>query len=443
MLETVREFALERLAESGEEAAVRMAHAGWCLDLAEASSAAHRSRSGHAPLIARLQTEHANLRAALAWLRDAGETELSLQLAGALSGYWYYGGHFSEGRNWVTEALARHRGGPPAVRARALQTAGILAHYQGDDREAVPLLEEGVPLWREVGDRWATAFSLYLLGIAAEDRGDYDRAWPFFEEAVALFAAESQPVWEANNRCHLGIVALGRGDLAGAQALVEQARDQCRREGDAWGDAMGLSYLGLIALEAGDLPRAAACFAERLPVMRDLRSPDALLRSLAEAATLAAAAGRSHEAARLFGAVAAMAEVAGLVFDLPERAIYERGMAAARARLGQAGYAAAWAAGRELSREDSYDEAQAVLTAPLATPRVSLTPRESEILRLLATELPVAAIAGALFLSVRTVETHVGHIFAKLGVRSRADAVAAARGAGLIESRESTGNDGA
>jgi non-specific serine/threonine protein kinase len=443
MLETVRQFALEQLAESGEAAAVRTAHARWCLELAEASSAAHRARSGHAQLLARLKAEHANLRAALAWLLDAGETELSLQLAGALSGYWYYSGHFSEGRSWATEALARHPGGPPTVRARALQTAGILAHYQGEDAQAVPLLEAGLPLWREADDRWGTAFSFFLLGVAAEDRGDYDRAWPFFEEAVALFKALPQPIWEANSRCHLGIVALGRGDLDQAAALVEHAREQCRPEGDAWGDAMGLSVLGLVALEAGDLPRTAACFAERLPVMRDLRSPDALLRCLTEAATLAAAAGRSHQAARLFGAIAAMAEAAGLVFDLPERAIYERGMAAARGRLGEAGYAAASTAGRELSRDDAFAEALAVLTAPLTGPRVSLTPRETDVLRLLATESSVSDIAGTLFLSVRTVETHVAHIFAKLGVRSRAEAVDAARGAEPIEGGKSAGNDGA
>src|SRR5262249_50874150 len=157
-----------------EEEIVHRAHANWCLALAEESDIAYRTRSGHANWLARLQTEHANFRTALAWLRDAGETALGLQLAGALASFWYFRGHFSEGRSWLTQALERHQGGPSAMRARALQSAGMLAHYQGDDCDGLPLLEESLSLWCAAGDRWGTAGCLAVLGVVAEDRGDYD-----------------------------------------------------------------------------------------------------------------------------------------------------------------------------------------------------------------------------------------------------------------------------
>jgi predicted ATPase/DNA-binding CsgD family transcriptional regulator len=432
MLETVREFALEQLEASGEEAAVRRAHATWYLALAEVADAAYRSRRSHDRWLARLQAEHANFRTALDGLDAAGETELNLQLAGALNQFWYFRGHYSEGRTRLTRALARHPGGPPAVRARALRMAGLLAHYQGDDLLAVPLLEESLSLWRVAGDRWGTALSLFLLGVVAEDRGDYDTAATRLEEAIDLFSSESQPIWEANTRCHLGIVAFGQGDFDRATALAEQARDQFREEGDAWGVVMSVDFLGLVAVESGDLARATACFAEALPMVRVARLPETPLRCLAGVATLAAAAGRWHEAVRLFGAVAAMAETMGLVFDLPERATFERATSTARQQLGEPVFAADWEAGRALSRQDAIAEALELVTVLISSPP-SLTRRELQILRLLAEDMQDAAIAETLFLSVRTVEWHVSHILTKLGVRSRESAASAGRTAGLID----------
>jgi DNA-binding CsgD family transcriptional regulator len=432
MLETVREFALERLTESGEEATVRTAHANWCLALAEEADAALRSRRDHARWLTRLQAEHTNFREALAWLRNAGDTVGYLQLAGALLGFWYFQGQMSEGRRWIKQALEHPANAPPAVRARALQSAGMLAHYQGDDRDAVPLLEASLPVWQGVGDPWGTALSLLLLGIVAEDAGEFDRAAPRLEEALSLFSAASYPIWEAHTRYHLAVVASGLGELDRAEALGEQARRQFEEEGDEWAVALSRYFLGRVAVECGNLARAATLFAAALPILRDAGQQESLVRCLSGVAMLAVATDRPHEAARLFAAVTAMAQVMGLAFDLPEQRAFAHAIAWARERLGEPAFDAAWAAGRTLTREDAVSEALELVSAAISTPLPALTRRETEILRLLAEDLPDAGIAEALFLSVRTVEWHVSNIITKLGVRSRAAAAAAGREAGVI-----------
>jgi non-specific serine/threonine protein kinase len=298
------------------------------------------------------------------------------------------------------------------------------------------LLEESLRLWPPAGDPWGPALTLLQLGVVAEDSGDYDRAEPLIEEARALFRADANAIWVATTHYHLAIVAYGRGDLARATALGEQARAQFQEAGDAWGAAVSGDLLGLVAVERGDPRRAAASFTEDLPVLQELGQPESLLCRLAGVATLAVATGRAQVAARLFGAAVAMAEGIGFAFDLPARATFERAAAAGRARLGEAAFAAAWGAGRALPVEAAVAEAlelaTALATAPSTLPRASLSPREAEILPLLAEGKTDREIAAALYLSPRTVEHHVAHVLAKLGVATRAAAAEAGVAAGLV-----------
>jgi non-specific serine/threonine protein kinase len=383
--------------------------------------------------LVRLESELPNLRAALGWLHGVGEAELSLHLSGALNGFWYFRGHFSEGRTWLTRALARRPANvSPAVLARALQIAGELAHYQGDDGEAIPLLEESLPFCREAGDDWGAAFGRYLLGLVAEDSADYAGAASHIEEALAFWGAGRYARWEAIARYSLGVVALSRGDLLKAAEFGEQARIAFHDEGDTWGVASTLSLLGMTAVERGDHVGAAVYYMDALPRWRELGLPEGLLRVLAGIATLAANTGRLHESARLFGAVNAIAETIGFSLDLHQQAVFDRAAASVREQLGESGFTETWGMGRILSREDAITAALDFVTA-LSTPKLTLTPREMDVMLLLATDLTVATIAEALFLSIRTVENHTARIFTKLAVRSRAEAVSVARAAGLIE----------
>ena len=157
MLETIREFGLERLAASGEAAAVRRRHAAWCLSFAERAALRTRRpiRSGD---FERLDVEQPNIRAALTWLDETGQGEVLLRLAGVLGWTWYLDSRFQEGRRWLERGLAAAPEAPPGDRARALVYAGQLAHNLGDDAGALAHLDQGVTLARHLQDAWLEAF---------------------------------------------------------------------------------------------------------------------------------------------------------------------------------------------------------------------------------------------------------------------------------------------
>ena len=445
MLETVREYALERLVASGGEPAVRRAQADWCLPLAERADRVFRRRVGQEPWLELIAAEHDNLRAALAWTLEH-DPAVTLAMAGAMAWFWFVRGHLGEGQTWLERAMAAaDGGGASAAGARALYARGMLAHYGGGDPRAVAWLEAGLAGYRALGDPWGVPASLLVLGIVAEDRGAYDDAAAKLEEALALFRADGDAANAALALNHLGVVAWGRGETGRALALCEEAATRQRAAGDGWGVANALAYVGLIAAERGGRARAAAAHHEALAWRWAAGATEDVAGSLADLAVLAAGGGQPELAARLLGAAEGAREAVGGLLKLPERAAYERAAAAARASLGDVAFAAAWAAGRALSLEEAVAAAQALAagapttgqaSAPPAVPdeaaRYGLTPREVEVLRLLAEGRSDREIGAALFVSHRTAMKHVGNILAKLGVGSRAAAAALALREGLL-----------
>jgi non-specific serine/threonine protein kinase len=434
MLETAREYGLDRLAASGEEDAVRQAHAAHYLALAERARPGLDSATSRASANL-LEAEHGNVREALAWFERAGDAEAVLRIAGALLGYWYGTGRWSEGRGWLERALA---GGATedAVRSRGLLAVGYLAHYQGDVR-AVPWLQESLVLFRSLGDVEGAAFSQYVLGTAAEDRGDYAGARADLAEAVVAFRAVDDRDGVAWALLHLGIVAFGEGDLDAAQSFGEEARALARELGDADAESVVALYLAHVACARGEHGRAAAWFREGLSDEIDdsawLVEAEWRARCAAGVATLAAACGEAERAARLFGAAEAARVEIGMALALPERAVYEQAAAAATARLGEGAFAAAWAAGRAAGPAAALADIAAVLATAAAQPNsqgagtrtaAGLTPREVEVLRLLAAGRTDREIAEALYVGLRTAQTHVSRILGKLGAASRAEAAA-------------------
>jgi non-specific serine/threonine protein kinase len=449
MLETVREFGLERLAASGEEAAARRGHAGELLALARRAEPALYGGQDQVLWLDRLAADHDNLRAALGWAIEH-DPETALHLAGALFWFWYVRGHLSEGRGWLGRALAAAAGAPDAARARALLGAGMLADRQGDEVDAAGYLTESLALSRRLGDPVGTCLALGLLGLEAEDAGDYGRATAFLDEALALDAAAGhalpEPVATAA-LAHLGIAAWGRGDAERAAALWEEALAAHRTSGDDWGAANALAYLGLLACERRSLGRAAALLGESIALFGATGSLENVAGGLANAATLAAARGETDRAARLFGAAEALRETIGGRLGLPERAVYERAVGAVRTALGEGAFATAWAAGRALPVDQAVADATAATAepAPEAPGRAAersgagLTAREREVLRLLVAGHTDRQIAEALFISPRTAHGHVANIFAKLGVSTRTAAVATALQTGLVPGHPAPG----
>jgi predicted ATPase/DNA-binding CsgD family transcriptional regulator len=446
MLETIREYGLEQLAVSGEEVATRDAHARYCLALAEQAGPAllMQEAAAQGRWLNQLEAEHGNLRGALTWLDETDAREMLLRLAGALWPFWYFHSHLSEGRRWLARALVESPSAPAALRARALHGAGHLAHYQGDDVRAVPLLEAGLALWRELGDRQGTALALLLLGIVAEDRGDYALAETRFEEALVLYRVGGETAWVALVRYHLGVVAYGCGEPDQAMALLEEALALFRGAGNQWGVMITINYLGLVAANGGEAKRAGALLAESLDLFEQVGAADCLADCLAGVAVLAAACRQPAPAARLFGAAAALQDALGYPFPLPERATYQRAERVVQTQLGEPGYAAAYAAGRMLTSAQAIVEATKMLCAPVSADQAGpvqsrssaadcrLTPRELDVVRLIVEGRRDQEIADTLFMSRRTVQTHVTHLYAKLGASTRAEVAAYAVRHGLV-----------
>ena len=362
MLATIQEYGLERLVAAGEDAAAWRVHAAYFLRLAEKAWPAFRRRAGQEPWLDRLETERANLRAALSWLDESGDAASLLGLVGALSWFWYIRGPLDEGRSWLERAIAAQDADVPGLpRTRAMVGAGLLAHFQGDDARARTWLEASLAGAAELDDPWLLAFTLLLLGMVAEDHGDYHLAEARFAEALTRFRAADDQSNAALTLTHFGVTAWGQGDVERATRLCEEAMVLQRATKDGWGLSISLGYLGLLAGEAGNYGYAAAVHRESLQLRWDAEVWEDVAASLADLAALAATVERSEQAARLFGAAAVVREETGrsLIPHFPERAVFERAEARARTALGPRAYAAAEAAGRALPREHAVSEAAA------------------------------------------------------------------------------------
>jgi tetratricopeptide (TPR) repeat protein len=297
-LETVRQYARERLEMAGETAQMRDRHLAWCLALAEQAEPALVGAEQEVWL-GRLEAEHDNVRAALAWVRERSAVDLGLRLAGALWRFWSVRGYLSEGRQWLEAALAGEGAAAPEARAQALYGAGNLASSQGDHARSVALHEKALALWRELGNRQGIAGSLNSLGNVAYQQGDYMQAAALYEESLAL-KRELGDKWSiAAALNNLGAVASEQGDYARAAALLEESLVLKRELGDKQGIAASLNNLGNGVRQQGDYARAAALHAESLALKRELGDKQGIAYSLHNLADVAYLQGDYARAAAL------------------------------------------------------------------------------------------------------------------------------------------------
>ncbi|MGH2615760.1 MAG: ATP-binding protein, partial [Thermomicrobiales bacterium] len=425
ILETIREYAWERLTASAEAEETRRRHAVFFLAFAER----HAARLGGADMVeslARLSAELPNLRAAFAWTLHRGDAEAGLRLAAAHYPFWNFRGHLSEGRRWLEEALAA---GPTATTTRidGLMASAGLAALQGDYAAAQTFGEEGLGLARTHQYVFGEARALFLLGISAEWRGDVDVAASYYRESLRHRDDLGAPHRVALSLVALACVVCLQGDLNQAETLAVEGVTLARAAGHAWTDALGLGVLAQIAIERADYDRASQLCAENLALSQALGDRRGIAGVLGLLAGLLLAAGRPRRATRLLAAARALADSVGLA-HAAHFLYYERVLAAARDSLDEQTFAAAWEEGLALSPADAFAEGFAeaeVVARQGAEARrtdTDLTAREGEVLRLLAAGNTDKEIGAALFISHRTVNAHIAHIFAKLGVHSRAEA---------------------
>ena len=395
MLDTIREYALERLDSTEEGEAVRLAHAAYCVVLAEEGDAAFAG-ADRAPWLTRFDEEHDNFRQALEWLVATSKADWALRLGAALFRYWEAREHLSEGRVRLQTVLtlpgaqARTKG-----RARALLAAGVLAVQQGDYVRARDLVTDALDIYQERGDPWGTVVCLNALAASALDEGDHSRAQSLFEQcltaweelgdrravaralsnlahlakirgdgekarqlydqSLATFGELGDEVGIAWSLAHQGQVAREQGDRAGARELGEQALGIFESLDDRWGIASTLSDLAHLARDEGDLENAQARYRASLDVFRELGYRRGIARLLEDFAYAAVTGGDPERALRLSGAAAALREALGARLPPDERPRLEKVLTDARAAVSPAVAQKAWTEGATMPLESAID----------------------------------------------------------------------------------------
>jgi predicted ATPase/DNA-binding transcriptional LysR family regulator len=344
MLETVREFAQERLDESGELDELRERHARHMLEVAVRGRPLARGPDEPA-LLERLSRELDNFRAALSYALETGDAALGITIAEALEPLWIRGMRQREAISWLAPLLALDGEVEPAVRAGALTLAGRSAIEAGETERAEPWLRHGLEVARESGDDLHLAWALHGVGHLYAEQGDHKRAEAFFEESMELFLRLGEHAPAGGRMTFLAYYAVREGDLERAESLLEQATEQFRLAGDLTGVAGCINARGDIALERGDLHVALERYREAHPTLVQSGSTMDLELALAGAAVIARAGGLSVVAARLWGALERIDEDAERRLDADDRDRYERALGPLDADEVEAG--------RMLSEEDA------------------------------------------------------------------------------------------
>ena len=405
MLETIREYALEKLEASGEETLTKRAHAAYCLVLAE-EEATEQIGAERSEWLERFASEHDNFRAALEWLTETGDAEWGLRLGTALFRYWEIREYLAEGRDRLGRLLKLAGAATPTkLRMRALFAAGVLAGEQGDYASAEALINESQDIAHELGDKTGIAVSLNALAVFARDRGDvataqvlfeaslglwrelgdekavaralsnlanvlklhgdYDRARALYEECLAIFQGLGDRTGVAWSLNYQGDVARDQGDSAAAQALYEQGLVIFRELGDRWGIAGTLADLGSLAREQRNYPRGHSLYRESIKIFQGLEHKRGIARLLECFACSAAAQLQAERSLRLAGAAAALRQNIGAPLTPAEQAKLEASLHLARQALSNTAGVAAWLEGWTLPVEKVVEE---VLMPDAASP---------------------------------------------------------------------------
>ena len=442
MLETIREFALERLAASGDLDTARQRHAAYYLALAEQAELEWWG-SEEQTWVRRMAQEHENFKAVLRWAGERGD-DLSVRLAGALGDFWLIRGYLREGRRWLEQALSLSPDGPPRSRAKALVAAGTLAGTMGDYPAARGFLQDALEI--SVGDPAATARALTRFGAVAMFEGDIPEAQALQERSLALCRGLQDLRWQAHTLVLLGVARMLHGDLDRAEATLTESLDLCRTVGNRRLAVHVMSHLARVKLQRRDDAGATGLAAAALTAAREVAQTNALWAAVATAAFVSAHHDDLDRAVRLLAAVDAWSEWTGHFFVVAPAAREARKEITARARhqMGDSAYETAVAEGHALSADDAVDLARAALeprtrarpeqatSTGEARPRELLSDRERAVLGLVGEGLPNKQIATALAIAESTVKSYVTSAMNKLGADNRAQAVVAAIQRGLL-----------
>ncbi len=428
MLETIREYAAERLAAMPEAERARGAHAAAFLALVEADGRPHAGLTKK-EWLERVEVEHNNVRAALSWYRRH-DPSAALRLAASMSAFWSLRGHHTEGRQRLGELLGLVPG-PGMARVSALNGAAWLAIDQGDYAHAADLLGESIGLSRTLGDKVGEGIATVYLGRSKMSSGRILEGAQDVERAATLVNEARDRPAIAFGMFYSAQVALLTGRLEAACDLFARCGATATELGLAPLSARARLMLGFPLLDLGELSAARKALAEGFQMSTDVGDRWFVQLGLGGFAGLAAKTGRPRLALRLDGAADAYRDVNEFSMPGPMEEIVDRWLVPTRARTGAAA-GRLLAEGRRLSPEEAVALVLANEPDDAPGPRQTLTRREAEVAALAARGLTNRDIAAQLFLSVRTVEVHVDHILTKLGFRTRTQLAAWAHEEGLL-----------
>ena len=433
LLETIREYAAERLDQLPAADRVRAAHAAAFLALVEADG---RLQPGLArkDWLERVEVEHNNIRAAIGWYRDHAPPA-ALRMAAAMTAFWSVRGHHTEGRQRLHELLTLVAE-PSLARVSALNGAAWLAIDQGDYTRAAALLTESAELGHALGDTVGEAIATAYLGRCKMSSLDTAAGAPDVQRAVTLVSQTGDGPATTLVMFYSGIVALLSGQPEAACDVFGRCAAMAAELGLTQLTGRARQMLGYSLLDLGELAAARAALAEGVPVSMEIGDRWIVQIGLGGFIGLAIKTGRPRLALRLAGAADAFRAANEFSMPAPMQEIVDRWLGPARARAGRAAGRLA-AEGQRLSPEEAIRLALANEPDDAAPPglqgsRPTLTRRETEVAALAARGLTNRDIAARLYLSVRTVEAHVDHILTKLGFRTRTQLAAWAHEEGLL-----------
>jgi predicted ATPase/class 3 adenylate cyclase len=343
LLETIREYGLEQLAQHGEEEATKRAHAEFFLAFAEEAGPKLTSPE-QLVWLERLEAEHDNVRAALGWALG-GDAPIALRLAVGLGWFWYFRGYLREGRAWLERILAAS-GDPGSLHDDAFAAAGRLARHLGDYRGAIALLERSLDLARTFQDRRVEALALHELGaLAGLAEGDAAREVALTEASLAVWRELGDAWGTARTLNNLGYEAYLQGDLDEAVSLLDEGVMLAREAGDRLVLGYILDSRGVVAEAQGELERATELYQEALALAQSMGNPLVEAFALSSLAGMATRQGQPARAARMWGAASALRDAIGTRLPLEEEERFAGPLAATREVLGEDVFVAAWEEG--------------------------------------------------------------------------------------------------
>jgi non-specific serine/threonine protein kinase len=454
LLEPVRQYGAQLLADSGEAEATWTRFAAYCVALAErAEPEFHGPRQ--AEWLQHLDQEFDNIRAVVRWAETRGDADVPLRLSGALNWFFWMRQHLREGQRWLEASLARESSAAPRVRAKALFAVAMVCSFLGETTKGSAFGQEALELYQELGDTDGLAWTTITLSHIAFTQGDLPRARSVAEEALAYARASGSSWLLGQALTILGQIVRRQGDAQRSAALHQDAVAAFQRHGDRWGAGFVSAIEALAALEPDtiDLQRLAALSSIQLYWEQE--------DHLAVAGALEYLAGRggtgqAEERVKLLAAAATLRRSLGAPPPIGERDDIERHLAAARDELGEARFRVAWDEGAAMRLEQvvasalkleqsatqpapatpaSMDSGASAARRRAPGPSDALTRREREVAVLLARGYTDRQIAAELNITEGTAGVHVHHILEKLRLRSRVQVVDWALTQNLIDAR--------